>query len=88
MGRGTRDRQSASEGPHRPFHCQLFGGPGSGLTVALSGFDPRIKVFRNGGPAFGVPEDEPEPWDADMIGVYEMAAPLGAETPIYVPAAV
>jgi hypothetical protein len=62
-------------------------GPGSGLTVSLSSLDEYIKVFRNGGPAFGVPVDEPDPSDSDLIGVYEMAAPLGPETPIYVPAA-
>jgi hypothetical protein len=69
-----------------PFHCRLFGGVGSGLTVALAGLDERIKVFKNGGPAFGVRLSEPDPANAELIGIYEMAGPLGPETPIYVPA--
>lgn len=87
MARDTGKSHPASAPRPRPFHCQLFGGPGSGLTVSLSRLDEYIKVFRNGGPAFGVPVDEPDPSDSDLIGVYEMAAPLGPETPIYVPAA-
>jgi hypothetical protein len=71
---------------HLLFEAQLFGGLGNGLTIKLQEFVPQVTIFRNGGPAVAVPgnvEAEAYP-DGVRLGVYELAGPVGPDTPIYV----
>jgi hypothetical protein len=55
------------------------------MTVRLPRLEDRIKVFRNGGPAFGLGVSDPEPAHAELVGVYELVGPVGPETPVYIP---
>jgi hypothetical protein len=66
--------------------AQLFGGQGDGFSIKLDQLHQHVTVFRNGGPPFAVAgavdaSDQP---DAARVGVYELARPLGPETPVYV----
>ena len=89
MARGGRRTNAKEPAPGRrrwAFEAQLFGGPGNGITIELDEFEPRVTVFRNGGPPFVVPGnvDASEHPDSTRIGVYELAGPIGPEMPIYV----
>lgn len=85
------DRAQASTEEHivsnRRFQAKLFGGQGDGATVRLSQLEPRISVYRNGGPAFAIaghPASD-EVNGAPLIGIYDLVGPIGPEVPIYVP---
>jgi hypothetical protein len=90
MGRGPQASLAGKAPPLKPRRwlrrAELLGGAGSGLAIELDRFDPRVSVFRNGGPPFAVPGqvDPAEHKDAVFIGVYDLVDPLGPDTPIYV----
>jgi hypothetical protein len=74
------------QAPRTRFEAELFGGAGNGLTIGLQEFEPQVTVFRNGGPPIvesGDVDASQHP-DAAYLGVYELAGPIGPETPIYV----
>ena len=85
------DTESTSTGGHADaagfcFRAQLFGGAGDGLRVDLQRLASTVVVYRNGGRPFGLDEDASVPDSAVTLGVYELVAPIGPETPTYVPA--
>jgi len=56
--------------------------------VDLPRLDAAIIVYRNGGLPFVLEEgsDSSTPQDAPLLGKYELVGPVGAETPVYIPA--
>jgi hypothetical protein len=66
--------------------AHLFGGTGNGLLIRVDELQPRVTVFRNGGPPFamtGVVDEGACP-GAVCMGVYELAGSIGPDEPTYV----